>query len=143
MPAGSLVVIDDADQLDPKLLRYYTDHATATNTKLLLVHTPDAGRHPAHTVIDALADTLPWTHQIGTPSLQQGWRTATDHVTDLLAQPRCGAPTKAASAAAELLDRRARPLNSYLNTQAQQHHWAHRHKQRDRERVHDRGGLEL
>ena len=68
IPPGNLLVIDDADHLDPQLLHYFTDHAARSNTKLLLLHTPTKDRAPAHSLIDALADTLPWAQKIGTPA---------------------------------------------------------------------------
>ena len=46
IPPGNLLVIDDADHLDPKQLRYFTEHAARTNTKLLLVHTPTGPAPP-------------------------------------------------------------------------------------------------
>lgn len=67
IPPGNLLVIDDADHLDPTQLRYFTEHAGRTNTKLLLVHTPTEERAPAHSLIDALADNLPWAQTLGTP----------------------------------------------------------------------------
>ena len=80
IPAGNLLVIDDADHLDAKQLRYFTEHAARTNTKLLLVHTPHRDRDPAHTLVDALADNLPWAQHVGTP---------TDHTpTTAIAQAR-------------------------------------------------------
>ncbi|EHB44041.1 TrwC relaxase [Mycolicibacterium rhodesiae JS60] len=145
IPAGNLLIIDDADHLDPKLLRYFTDHATATNTKLLLVHTPTPERQPGHTVVQTLAETLPWTQHIGTESTPQAYRTATERVTELLGEPHTGAPSQASSAAAELLDRRSRVLDTYQKTQARNRRWTDRHAQQERERAHNRGrgGLEL
>jgi conjugative relaxase-like TrwC/TraI family protein len=67
IPPGHLLVIDDADHLDPAQLRYFTEHASRSNTKLLLVHTPTESRTPAHSLIDALADTVPWAQKLGTP----------------------------------------------------------------------------
>jgi AAA domain len=71
IPPGNLLVIDDADHLDPKQLRYFTEHAARANTKLLLVHTPTEGRTPAHSLVDALADNLPWAQQLGTPTSRE------------------------------------------------------------------------
>ncbi|MGY4647676.1 MobF family relaxase [Mycobacterium sp. URHB0021] len=141
IPPGTLLIIDDADQLNPKLLRYFTEHATATNTKLLLVRSLTAERQPRHTVVDALADDVPWTQHIGTQPPPQAHRTATERVTTLLAEPHTGAPSRATSAAAELLDRRTRVLDAYQQKQAQAQRWSARHAQRERGR--DRGGLEL
>jgi hypothetical protein len=84
IPPGTLFVIDDADHLDPKLLRYFTDHAARSNTKLLLVHTPTTGRPPAHSLIDALAETLPWAQKLGTPATNH--HTAIDRARTHLAE---------------------------------------------------------
>ena len=84
IPPGHLLIIDDADHLDPTQLRYFTEHAGRTNTKLLLVHTPTESRTPAHSFIDALADNLPWAQTLGTPTTDRD--TAIDrartHLTD-------------------------------------------------------------
>jgi hypothetical protein len=145
IPRGTLLIIDDADHLDPKLLRYFTEHATASNTKLLLVHTPTPERQPGHTVVQALAEALPWTQQIGGPSTPQAHRTATERAATLLGEPSAAAPSPASSAAAELLERRNRVLDTYQKTQARNRRWTDRHAQQERERAHnrDRGGLEL
>ena len=145
IPPGNLIIIDDADHLDPKLLRYFTEHATASNTKLLLVHTPTPERQPRHTVVAALAETLPWTQQIGAPSTSQAHRTATERATTLLGEPHTAAPSPARSAAAELLDRRTRVLDTYQKTQERNRRWTDRHAEQERQRAHnrDRGGLEL
>lgn len=145
IPPGDLIIIDDADHLDPKLLRYFTEHATATNTKLLLVHTPTPERQPRHTVVAALAETLPWTQQIGAPTTSQAHRTATERATTLLGEPHSAAPSPASSAAAELLDRRTRVLDTYQKTQERNRLWTDRHAQQERQRAHNRGrgGLEL
>jgi hypothetical protein len=84
IPPGTLFVIDDADQLAPKLLRFFTDHAARSNTKLLLIHTPTKGRTPAHSLIDALAETLPWAQKLGTPAT--GHTTAMDRARANLAE---------------------------------------------------------
>ncbi len=66
-PPGTLLIIDDADHLTDDNLRFFIDHAAATNSKLLLVTTPDP-EHPApSTHVAALADNLPWAQHLGTP----------------------------------------------------------------------------
>ncbi len=62
LPIGNLVIIDDADQLDADHLRYLTDNAERTNTKLLLLTSPQPGREPAHTLAAVLTTNLPWAH---------------------------------------------------------------------------------
>jgi conjugative relaxase-like TrwC/TraI family protein len=86
IPAGNLLIIDDADHLDPKQLRYFTEHAARTNTKLLLVQTPTPGRDPAHTLVDALADNLPWAQHVGTPTPDQHRQTALARTSSHLAE---------------------------------------------------------
>jgi hypothetical protein len=142
IPRGTLLIIDDADHLDPKLLRYFTEHATATNTKLLLVHSPTLNRQPSHTVVQALADALPRAQRISiSPAEQpQPHRTATERVTTLLTEARAGA-TPRAKEATKLIDRRNRILDAHHQTQAQQERWADRHAHRQHDR--DRGGLEI
>ena len=49
LPLGSLVIVDDADHLKPDQLHWLAENAAATNTKLLLITTPDH-RQPAHTL---------------------------------------------------------------------------------------------
>ena len=142
IPPGALLVIDDADHLDPKLLRYFAEHATATNTKLLMVHSTTPDRQPPHTVVNALTDALPWAQQIGVSPAEQPHRTAIQRVTTMFTEVRATAtPHTATAEAAELLDRRNRLLDAHHQTQARQERWADRHAQRQHER--DRGGLEL
>ena len=64
LPPGSLVIVDDADYLKPGRLSWLTDNAAATNTKLLLITTPDH-RQPAHTLTAAADTLLPWAHHLG------------------------------------------------------------------------------
>jgi hypothetical protein len=52
---GSLIIVDDADHLQPEQLHWLTRTAAATNTKLVLITTAD-GREPAHTLLTVLAD---------------------------------------------------------------------------------------
>lgn len=65
-PPGSLLIVDDADHLDPDQLRRLTTHAGATNTKLLLATNDTGTPGPSHTLTTALADTLPWSQHLGT-----------------------------------------------------------------------------
>lgn len=66
LPLGSLVVVDDADHLTPGQLHWLADNASATNTKLLLITTPDH-RQPAHTLTAAAGHLLPWAQHLGSP----------------------------------------------------------------------------
>ena len=65
-PPGSLLIVDDADHLDPDQLRRLTTHAGATNTKLLLVTNDTGTPGPSHALTTALADILPWSQHLGT-----------------------------------------------------------------------------
>ena len=72
LPVGSLVIVDDADHLDPGLLASLVEQAaTRTNTKLLLITNHHAtGRDAERTTNDGVAvlrESLPWAHHIGTP----------------------------------------------------------------------------
>ncbi|WP_457142380.1 AAA family ATPase [Mycobacterium sp. URHB0021] len=108
IPPGNLLVIDDADHLDANQLRYFTEHAARSNTKLLLVHTPTEGRDPAHSLVDALADNLPWAQHVGTPTRRD---TALDRAATHLAERE---PVTAEDRdAAELLARRDTMQSTY------------------------------
>jgi len=62
---GSLIIIDDADQLPAEQLHWVTTNTAATNTKLLLV-TNTGAPPPRHTLTDVLASHLPWAQHLGT-----------------------------------------------------------------------------
>ena len=109
IPPGNLLIIDDADHLDPKQLRYFTEHAARANTKLLLVHTPTEGRTPTHSLVDALADNLPWAQKLGTPAADRD--TAIDRAHTHLTEHEPVTTTD--RAAAELLARRDTLQNTY------------------------------
>ena len=67
LPTGSLVIVDDADHLPAAQLAWLTEHAVATNTKLLLITNPAPERSPAHTLTAVAATHLPWAQHLGTP----------------------------------------------------------------------------
>ncbi|AFM20140.1 TrwC relaxase (plasmid) [Mycolicibacterium chubuense NBB4] len=134
IPPGNLLVIDDADHLDPAALRYFTEHAGRTNTKLLLVHTPTEGRTPAHSLIDALADNLPWAQKLGTPDTDRA--TALDRARTHLAEHQ--PVTTEDRDAADLLARRDTLRDTY-QTQYKPRLRTHTH---EHTRNHDHG-LEL
>jgi hypothetical protein len=131
IPPGNLLVIDDADHLDPKQLRYFTEHAARTNTKLLLVHTPTEGRSPAHSLVDALADNLPWSQRLGTPTQRE---TAISRADTHLANQE--PLTTEDRDAAELLARRDTMQNTYQT----RHHPNRTSHTREHDRDH---GIEL
>lgn len=64
-PPGTLLIADDADHLDEVELRRLASYAGSTNTKLLLVTSTTAAPGPTRHLTAALADTLPWSQQIG------------------------------------------------------------------------------
>jgi hypothetical protein len=71
-----MVVVDDAEQLPAEQLRYLTDNAAATNTKLLLITNPD-DCEPAYTLTAVLVENLPWAQQLGASSQSQRRQQAT------------------------------------------------------------------
>ena len=112
LPIGSLVIVDDADHLDAGTLRYLTENAAATNTKLLLLTTPNLDREPAHTLTTVLATNLPWAQQLGTPAPnQQRTATAMDRAEHHLATT--AATDIYHAEAARLLHRRNHLINRY------------------------------
>jgi hypothetical protein len=112
LPIGSLVIVDDADHLDAGTLRYLTENAAATNTKLLLLTTPNLDREPAHTLTTVLATNLPWAQQLGTPAPnQQRTATAIDRAEHYLATT--AATDIYHAEAARLIHRRNHLINRY------------------------------
>lgn len=104
LPLGSLIVVDDADHLQPEQLRWLTETAAATNTKLVLITAAD-DRDPAHTLLAVLADNLPSAQHIGTadPTRPQTL-TAIQRADHHLAVT--SAPSPARNEATQLLQRR-------------------------------------
>lgn len=85
LPRGNLVIVDDADHLAANHLQWLANNAAATNTKLLLITTPDQ-RTPDHTLTAALDHLLPWAHHLGTPDpAHQRTRTAIERTEHHLA----------------------------------------------------------
>ncbi|WP_394373743.1 MobF family relaxase [Mycobacterium avium] len=113
LPRGNLVIVDDADHLHPKHLQWLADNAAATNTKLLLITTPDH-RTPAHTLTAALDHLLPWAQQLGTPDpAHQRPRSAIERADHHLATTPPGAELPAHHAARDLLRRRDQLLDHF------------------------------
>lgn len=111
LPIGGLFIVDDADHLAANHLQWLADNAAATNTKLLLITTPDQ-RTPAHTLTAALDHLLPWAHHLGTPDpAHQRARTAIERTEHHLAAPDITSPTH--QAARELLNRRDQLLEHF------------------------------
>ena len=67
LPPGTLFIVDDADHLDSEQLRWFTRNAASTNTKLVLVTDEVAAPGPSRGLTTALADSLSWSHDLGTP----------------------------------------------------------------------------
>ena len=74
-PTGSLLIIDDSDQLPAEQLHWVTTNTAATNTKLLLV-TNTGAPPPRHTLTDVLASHLPWAQHLGAIDADQQHSTA-------------------------------------------------------------------
>lgn len=105
---GALVVIDDADHLDVEHLRFFTDQAAQTDTKLLLIRSASSQREPEHTLVKALADTLPWAQELGTPAPHaKSQHTAMERVAEHLHEHRLTNHDR--TTAAELLSRTTAP----------------------------------
>ena len=138
LPLGSLIVVDDADHLQPEQLRWLAETAAATNTKLVLISTAD-DRAPAHTLLTVLADNLPSAQHIGTadPTRSQTL-TAIQRAEHHLAAT--SAPSLARNEAVQLLQRRDQllgRLRDIADTAA--HIDAVAARQRDLNRGRDRG----
>ena len=71
LPPGTLLIVDDADHLDSDQLRWFTRNAGATNTKLVLVTDDCAAPGPSRALTTALAESLSWSHQLGTPPARE------------------------------------------------------------------------
>ncbi|MBY0443544.1 MAG: relaxase domain-containing protein [Mycobacteriaceae bacterium] len=117
LPPASLIIVDDANHLHPEQLHWLTKTAATTNTKLILITTPDH-RPPAHTLTTALETHLPWTQHLGTPAPDyQRPPTTIEHVIDYLslsvAQP---ADDPAYRTARELLHQRDRLVDHFHET---------------------------
>ncbi|MCV7235988.1 MobF family relaxase [Mycobacterium branderi] len=111
LPLGSLVVVDDADQLQPELLQWLAENAARTNTKLLLITTSDT-REPAHTLLAALNTHLPWAQHLGTPEpSRQRPQTAIERADHHLATT--GGTSMSRTEATQLLERRGQLLDHF------------------------------
>jgi AAA domain len=143
LPPATLVIVDDADQLQPQQLVWLTESAAATNTKLILITTPDS-RQPGHNLLSVLAKNLLSTQHLGNPESQRPQSpTAIERVEHHLAATNATSTTR--NHAAQLLHQRNQILDrlrDIANTAAQIDTAAAR--QHDRERNRDRDhGLEL
>lgn len=111
LPRGSLLIVDDADHLQPELLQWLAENAARTNTKLLLI-TNDDSREPAHTLLGALNTHLPWTQHLGTPEPgRQQPHTAIERADHHLATT--GGTSHTRSDATQLLKRRTQLLDHF------------------------------
>jgi conjugative relaxase-like TrwC/TraI family protein len=114
LPLGSLVVVDGADHLKPDQLHWLSANAAATNTKLLLITTPEQQHTTTHTVTAALDQLLPWAHRLGDPDTDHHHRcTVTERTDHHLATTT--ADTPAVRSARELLARRDRLLDHFAD----------------------------
>jgi conjugative relaxase-like TrwC/TraI family protein len=140
-PPGTLIVVDDAEHLTAEQLHCFTTNAVATNTKLLLVTTPDPEQQPTQTLVDTLATHLPWAQHIGTPT-ERTPRTAIDQARRLAdGNPELANPTDPQQEIRELLDRADTITRAYR--QRISHRTSERGRARSRSTQKDRGGLEL
>ena len=145
LPAGSLLIIDDADHLGAEQLRWLTETAAAANTKLILISTPDRHRM-APNLLSVLTNDLPSTQHLGTPQPdRQQAPTAIQRVEHHLAATTATSTTR--NQASELLARRNQILErlreigdtaAHIDTATARQNERERHRGRDREH-----GLEL
>ncbi len=134
LPAGSLVIVDDADHLDAVQLRTLTHHAGDSNAKLvLLTHTGStaaAGRDGQPTgrdLTDTAAEHLPWSHHLGP---RPTYHTALHHAQSEHSERVRETDT----ATSELLHRAATMLNTYRDL----HNPAHGYRAGEHDRARDR-----
>jgi hypothetical protein len=113
-PTGSLLIIDDADQLPAEQLHWVTTNTAATNTKLLLV-TNTGAPPPRHTLTDVLAAHLPWAQQLAAIDADQQHSTAMQRTAHHLAATP-GADTDHHTQARRLLARRDQLTDRYRAT---------------------------
>lgn len=110
LPGGSLVIVDDADRLDPGLLASLVETAAVrTNTKLILITNHDTSRtSPEGTnAVTVLQDHLPWARHIGTPTPRNIERdNVIDHVQQHLSAAGRDVDSPILAEAAHLLARR-------------------------------------
>ncbi len=102
LPTGTLLVVDDANQLEPRQLRALTKAAGDANAKLLLVTNSTDNQRQA-SLTDMLNNQLPWSHWIADPA-ERPPRTAIDRVEHHLASTTTAG--EAAQEANDLLTRR-------------------------------------
>ena len=114
LPIGSLVIVDDADQLPPEQFRSLVEHAaTRTNTKLLLITNHDTERPAGNDLVAVLQDSLPWSRHIGTSTSRSVRR---ENVFDRIGHLDVSSverPASAVAEATELLARRERLAAGY------------------------------
>ncbi|MEX3646440.1 MobF family relaxase [Mycolicibacterium porcinum] len=125
LPEGTLVVVDDADHLEPEQLRSLTDLAAETRTKLLLITHAEPGATtqerreppPSHQLTDTLAAHLPWHQHLGADTAtaaQQAAPTAIDRArTHLETTSTKQSGTADQAQARELLQRADQHIDNY------------------------------
>jgi hypothetical protein len=60
-PAGTLIIVDDADHLTEEQITWLMVHAGATNTQVVLATSQGGRRGPSRYLTDVLAENLPWS----------------------------------------------------------------------------------
>jgi len=64
LPVGSLLIVDDADHLQPEQLRWLVETAASANAKLILISTPES-RQAVEPLLPVLTNDLPSAQHIG------------------------------------------------------------------------------
>jgi hypothetical protein len=140
LPLGSLVIVDDADHLQPEQLRWLSETAAATNTKLILISNADS-RHPGSTLLSVLANNLPSAQHLGTPDRRRQLPpTAIQRVEHHLAATNATSTTR--NQAAQLLQQHHQILDrlrEIADTAAQIDTATARQHNRERSHGHDHG----
>jgi len=143
LPAGSLLIVDDADHLQPEQLCWLVETAASTNTKLILISTPGS-RQAAETLLPVLTNDLPSAQHIGNLEHDHPQpSTAIQRVEHQLAATNATKTTR--NQAAQVLHRRNQileRLRDIADAAAQIDATTVRQQQRERNRGRD-SGLEL
>ena len=149
LPFGSLIIVDDADHLDPTLLHSLVDWAAVrTNTKLLLITTESPNRGADRTRgngVAVLRESLPWARHLGTPTPNMERDTVIDRARSHLAAAGTHLDGPATQEVAHLLARhtdQARTFREEITTRERFRADMARSRDRDQSRGRD-DGLEL
>lgn len=154
LPEATLIVIDDADHLQPEQLRWLTEHADQTRIKLLLVThteasvTPTAQERrqppPSRELTDTLRAHLPWHQHLGNGETVTAAQATPPTAIDRARAQLETTSTTAPSAGSEHQAQAKQLLQRVDQLTANFHYRATDHRDRDLARTQQRShGLEL